>query len=240
MHAAGDRRHHVRDHALEPRLRDRLPRPARSSGTTRSRCPRTWRCAATPSTAASPPGATGSTWPRSTPTSSASTAIPARRSGTPRSPSPATTARRSAISTRWPTARPSRPLVIKGKVIIGISGAEYGIRGFIDAYDAQDRQAALAVLHRPLRRRQVGPRPQGPGHLGGQLLADRRRLGLGHRHLRPRAQHAVLGHRQPLARLQRRGPQGRQPLHLLDPGPQPGRRLVQVALPEQPPRRLGL
>ena len=29
------------------------------------------------------------------------------------------------------------PLVIKGKVVIGISGAEYGIRGFIDAYDAK-------------------------------------------------------------------------------------------------------
>ena len=29
------------------------------------------------------------------------------------------------------------PLVIKGKVIVGISGAEYGIRGFIDAYDAK-------------------------------------------------------------------------------------------------------
>jgi alcohol dehydrogenase (cytochrome c) len=29
------------------------------------------------------------------------------------------------------------PLVIKDKVIMGISGAEYGIRGFIDAYDAK-------------------------------------------------------------------------------------------------------
>jgi alcohol dehydrogenase (cytochrome c) len=29
------------------------------------------------------------------------------------------------------------PLVIKGKVIMGISGAEYGIRGFLDAYDAK-------------------------------------------------------------------------------------------------------
>lgn len=29
------------------------------------------------------------------------------------------------------------PLVVKGKVIIGISGAEYGIRGFIDAYSAE-------------------------------------------------------------------------------------------------------
>jgi alcohol dehydrogenase (cytochrome c) len=29
------------------------------------------------------------------------------------------------------------PLIVKGKVITGISGAEYGIRGFIDAYDAK-------------------------------------------------------------------------------------------------------
>jgi alcohol dehydrogenase (cytochrome c) len=29
------------------------------------------------------------------------------------------------------------PLVIKDKVIVGVAGAEYGIRGFIDAYDAQ-------------------------------------------------------------------------------------------------------
>ena len=29
------------------------------------------------------------------------------------------------------------PLVVKDKVIVGISGAEYGIRGFIDAYDAE-------------------------------------------------------------------------------------------------------
>jgi alcohol dehydrogenase (cytochrome c) len=29
------------------------------------------------------------------------------------------------------------PLVVKDKVIIGIAGAEFGIRGFIDAYDAQ-------------------------------------------------------------------------------------------------------
>ena len=42
-----------------------------------------------------------------------------------------------ATSTRWPTARRCAPLVVKDKVIIGISGAEYGIRGFIDAYDAK-------------------------------------------------------------------------------------------------------
>ena len=27
------------------------------------------------------------------------------------------------------------PLVVKDKVIVGVSGGEYGIRGFIDAYD---------------------------------------------------------------------------------------------------------
>src|SRR5207248_3450158 len=30
------------------------------------------------------------------------------------------------------------PLVIKDKVIVGIAGAEFGIRGFIDAYDAEN------------------------------------------------------------------------------------------------------
>ncbi len=34
------------------------------------------------------------------------------------------------------------PLVVKDKVIIGIAGAEYGIRGFIDAYDAQTGKRA--------------------------------------------------------------------------------------------------
>ena len=30
----------------------------------------------------------------------------------------------------------SAPLIVKDKVVVGIAGAEYGIRGFIDAYDA--------------------------------------------------------------------------------------------------------
>jgi alcohol dehydrogenase (cytochrome c) len=34
------------------------------------------------------------------------------------------------------------PLVVKDKVIMGISGAEYGIRGFIDAYDAKTGKRA--------------------------------------------------------------------------------------------------
>jgi alcohol dehydrogenase (cytochrome c) len=34
------------------------------------------------------------------------------------------------------------PLIVKDKVIIGIAGAEFGIRGFIDAYDAQTGKRA--------------------------------------------------------------------------------------------------
>src|SRR6267378_1074430 len=34
------------------------------------------------------------------------------------------------------------PLIVKDKVILGIAGAEYGIRGFIDAYDAQTGKRA--------------------------------------------------------------------------------------------------
>ena len=34
------------------------------------------------------------------------------------------------------------PLIVKDKVIVGIAGAEYGIRGFIDAYDAQTGKRA--------------------------------------------------------------------------------------------------
>ena len=47
------------------------------------------------------------------------------------------------------------PLVIKDKVIVGVGGGEYGIRGFVAAYDAQDRQRSLALLHhsRPGRAR---------------------------------------------------------------------------------------
>jgi alcohol dehydrogenase (cytochrome c) len=34
------------------------------------------------------------------------------------------------------------PLIVKDKVIVGVAGAEYGIRGFIDAYDAQTGKRA--------------------------------------------------------------------------------------------------
>ena len=70
------------------------------------------------------------------------------------------------------------PLAVKNLVIVGVSGGEYGIRGFIDAYDADTGQAQMALLHRP-RTRRAGPR-----NLGRRFVEDRRRAGVDHRRLR--------------------------------------------------------
>ena len=48
------------------------------------------------------------------------------------------------------------PLMVKGKVIVGVSGGEYGIRGFIDAYDAKTGTRAW--------RFDTIPGPGEPGH----------------------------------------------------------------------------
>ena len=55
----------------------------------------------------------------------------------------------------------SAPLVVKDKVIVGVTGGEFGARGFLDAYDAR-REAAVALVHRPgagrIRQRHLGRR----------------------------------------------------------------------------------
>ena len=43
------------------------------------------------------------------------------------------------------------PRIAKGKVIVGVSGGEYPVRGFFAAYDADDRPVRVAVLHRSRR-----------------------------------------------------------------------------------------
>lgn len=50
----------------------------------------------------------------------------------------------------------SAPLAVDGKVIIGVAGGEYGIRGFLDAYDAQ--------TGRRVWRFETIPGPGEPGH----------------------------------------------------------------------------
>ena len=41
------------------------------------------------------------------------------------------------------------PLVVKDKVIVGVSGSEFPTRGFIDAYNARTGSPRVAFLHRP-------------------------------------------------------------------------------------------
>ena len=53
------------------------------------------------------------------------------------------------------------PLVVKDKVIVGMAGAEYGVRGFIDAYDAQTGKRSWRFFTTR------GPGRSGPRHVAG-------------------------------------------------------------------------
>ena len=85
------------------------------------------------------------------------------RSGTPR-----------WRTTGTATAATTAPLVVKDKVIVGMAGAEYGVRGFIDAYDAQTGKRAWRFYTT------AGPGRSGPQHVArhatrrpGRTAADR-------------------------------------------------------------------
>ena len=90
------------------------------------------------------------------------------------------------------------PLIVKDKVIVGIAGGEFAIRGFLDAYDVADRQARVAVLDHS-RAGRAGQR-----HVARRYLGARRRADVADRHLRSRAEPDVLGHRQSQPRFLRR------------------------------------
>ena len=78
---------------------------------------------------------------------------------------------------------------------------------------SSDRQGGVALLDRTEARR------AGIGNLEGQGHRPPVRVRLAHRHLRPRARHALLADRQSLPGLRRQRAHGRQPLLRLDPGP---------------------
>ena len=50
------------------------------------------------------------------------------------------------------------PLVVKDKVIVGVAGAEYGIRGFIDAYDVKPESGRGGSIPLPVRMNRAGRR----------------------------------------------------------------------------------
>ena len=138
------------------------------------------------------------------------------------------------------------PAVVDGKVLIGTNGGEYGVRGFLKAFDADGRQAAVDVLFDPRQgaRRRVGgerrDRPQHASrHRGGEeaalakdgvVLPDARRRRVDDARDRQEDAHGVLRRRQPVAGPLWRDPPGRQPVHQLDGRDRPRQGHVQVAL----------
>ena len=138
------------------------------------------------------------------------------------------------------------PRVIKGKVIIGNGGAEFGVRGYISAYDAQTRQDAVALLHRARRSleavRSADSRAGREDVARRMVEARRRRHGLGFDGVRPRARPALHRHRQRLA-VEPAVPQPRrrrQPVPQRDRRAEAGHRRVRVALPVDAGRDVGL
>src|SRR6266850_28094 len=124
------------------------------------------------------------------------------------------------------------PLVVKDKVIVGVAGGEYGIRGFMDAYDAKTGKRAWRFYTIP-----------GPGEPGHDTWAgdSRRRERVGDRRVRSGPQPGVLRHRKSRSRLSQREPQGRQPVQRCAGRARSGYRHASMALPVHAARsaRLG-
>ena len=104
------------------------------------------------------------------------------------------------------------PLVVKGKVLVGNSGGEFGVRGWLTALDAATGSDRVArVQHRPGQGRADRPdfkpfyaqdrgKDLGVDDLAGRRVEDRRRHGLGLDLVRPGARPHLLRHRQSRAR----------------------------------------
>ena len=84
----------------------------------------------------------------------------------------------------------SAPLAIDGKIIIGVSGGEAGVRGFLDAYDARTGTRVWRFYTVP------GPGEQGHDTWGGDSWKTGGAPTWLTGSLRPGAEPALLGHRQ--------------------------------------------
>ena len=70
---------------------------------------------------------------------------------------------RSRSSIRPPAhSLTAAPLAVKDKIIVGMSGGEFGIRGYLDAYDARTGKRAWRLWTVP------GPGRAGARHVGGR------------------------------------------------------------------------
>ena len=92
------------------------------------------------------------------------------------------------------------PLIVKDKVVVGIAGGGIRHPRVHRRIRCGHGQARLAVLDGARARR------EGQRDVGRRFLEARRRLHVGHRQLRSRAEPDLLGHRQPGTRHVRRRP----------------------------------
>ena len=127
------------------------------------------------------------------------------------------------------------PLVVDGKVLLGASGGELGVRGFLAAFDAETGKQLWKTYTVPgagrARKRDLAG--------GGDHYKRGGALDLDHRHLRPGDQSHLLGHRQWRA-VVRRSASRRQSLHHLGRRLRRDQRRDQGTLPVSPQRFLGL
>ena len=99
------------------------------------------------------------------------------------------------------------PLVVNHSVVVGVAGGEFGVRGFLAAFDVSTGQKQWQFDTIP-----------GPGEFGhdtwrGELMAHRRRPHMEHRKLRSLYRSAVLGRRQSKSRFQWQPAPRRQLVH---------------------------
>ena len=153
--------------------------------------------------------------------------------------------RRPSIRTQ-PYTITGAPRIVKGKVIIGNGGAEYGVRGYVSAYDAETGKLAwrfYTVPGDPSKPQENTALERAlPTWTGRLVEVRRRRHGVGLDRLRSRAESPLRRHRQRLAveppRAQPR--RRRQPVSLVDRGAQPRHRRAGLALPDDAGRHVGL
>ncbi len=126
------------------------------------------------------------------------------------------------------------PLVAGGKVMVGASGGEFGVRGFVAAFDPDSGKELWRTFTVP-----GAGRAWQRDVAEGRSMEDRRRAGVGDRQLRSRHQHRVLGNRQRRT-VDGRSASRRQPLRRVDDRDRRRDRTDQGALPVQPERVVGL
>ena len=146
------------------------------------------------------------------------------------------------------------PTVVDNKVLIGTNGGEYGVRGFVKAFNAEDGKLLWTFYTIPEKghegvwaendatgrnmKRNIAEE-KAAARQGQLVLPDARRRRVDEPGGRSEEPHGLVRGRQSLARPVRRRATRRQPVHQLDRRGGPGQGHLQVPLPVHRARRLG-